>query len=287
MRKIALITSLVLICIPFKGFCRNRDFYDEDDFRFLQISIGGGGFFAGRHVANYYNGHPSNVNKLNYAFRNTDFVNNLDNRLRDNHLVGLDVPHRVEFPERMRYRVSTAATFRVSLNLSPYSSIFANVNQVNLTAADIIVLAFQNPGPTAEPIRIQGRIWGRESRTMLDVGFQSRDNLHARNWQWFYELGFNVTNTRVRSNDIEIEGLRQSIMDRGTFIPGIGWASVAAPESAWGIGAVGSFGWRYTVGRASSLDFGVAAYLQDINLTGYTRFHASFNFFARLNFLML
>ncbi|MCL2413394.1 MAG: hypothetical protein FWC98_04560, partial [Bacteroidales bacterium] len=100
------------------------------------------------------------------------------------------------------------------------------------------------------------------------------------------EFAFNVTNTRVRENQIEIEGLRQSIMNQGTFQPGIGWSSVEAPETAWGIGLVGSFGWRYVVNPTASLDFGATAYLQDINLTGYKRFHTGFNLFARLNLLM-
>ena len=290
MKKIIYIASLVLICMPFKGISQSRYFDDNDEHRLVQLSIGGGGFFANRHVAGYYTGHPSNVNKLSYAWRNRDFVRELDNRLRDKNIISTEMSSddaRVEFPERMRYRLSTAVSFRGSLNLSPYTSIFFNVNQVNLTAADILVFTFPNPGTITEPIRIQGRVWGREARTMLDVGFQWRNNLEIPNWQWFYELAFNVTNTHVRENQIEIEGLTQSIMDRGSYHPGIGWSTVALPETAWGIGLVGSLGWRYVVSPAVSLDIGATAYLQDINLTGYTRFHTNFNFFARLNFSML
>jgi hypothetical protein len=110
--------------------------------------------------------------------------------------------------------------------------------------------------------------------------------MDARDWQWFYELAFNVTNTKVRENFIEVEGLRQSIMDQGNYIPGQGFSTVAAPESAFGVGIVGSLGWRYIINSSASLDFGATAYLQDINLTGYKKFHTSFNIFARLNLLM-
>jgi hypothetical protein len=121
---------------------------------------------------------------------------------------------------------------------------------------------------------------------MLDVGFQWLDDLEIENWQWFYELAFNITNTKVKDNSIEIEGLKQSIMFRGTYIPGQGFSSEALPETAFGIGLMGTFGWRYVINSYASFDFGATAYLQDINLEGYKKFHPNFNIFARLNLLM-
>jgi len=287
MKNFAIIICLALILLPFQGIAQNRSFFDsEDDFRRIRIGLGAGGFFAGRHPANFYNGHPNNQNKLTYAFQNSIFVDDLDSRLYERYAVGSSRGAGVEFPERMTYRMATAVSFRASLHVSRYASMFFNFNHVNLTATDVLVLVFRNPTPITEPIRVQGRIWGREARTMLDVGFQWVDDLYARNWQWFYELGLNVTNTRVRENMIEIEGLRHTIMNQGTFIPGTGWSSAAVPETAWGIGVLGAFGFRYVVNPTASLDFGAAAYLHDINLPGYTRFHMSFNVFARLNFLM-
>ncbi|MCL2414273.1 MAG: hypothetical protein FWC94_03365 [Bacteroidales bacterium] len=285
MKKIIYIVCLLLIGIPFKGVCQNRYFDDDDEHRFIQISIGGGGFFAGRHPANFYNGSSRNVNKVSYALDNTDFVRDVQHRLSTRYPTANE-GFWLDLPGRMRYSPATLISFRTSLNLSPYTSIFFQVNQVNLTATDILVVNVRDPN-ISEPIRIQGRIWGRESRTMLDVGFQWRDDLQARNWQWFFELGLNTTNTRVRENMIEIEGLRHTIMHQGTYHPGQGWSAPATAETAWGIGVLGSLGWRFVVNPTASLDFGVTAYLQDINLTGYKRFHTSFNLFARLNFLML
>jgi len=287
MKNVVIAICLALILLPFQGIAQNRSFFDEDDdFRRVRIGLGAGGFFAGRHPANFYNGHPNNQNKLTYAWRNSIFVDNLDSRLFERYAVISSRYARVELPERMTYRPATAVSFRASLHLSRYASMFLNFNHVNLTATDVLVLVFPNPGTITEPIRVQGRIWGREARTMLDVGFQWVDDLEPRNWQWFYELGLNVTNTRVRENMIEIEGLRESIMDRGTFHPGAGWSTVAVPETAWGVGILGAFGFRYVINPTASLDFGAIAYLHDINLPGYTRFHTSFNLFARLNFLM-
>jgi len=281
MKKNFYIGCFILICIPFKSIGQNHHWDDESEFKFIVVSLGAGGFFANRHVANYYNGRKENVNKIEFALKNTQFLDAVKERLggRDFWFGESDLP------AKMRYKLSTIAHFRAAINLSPYTSVFLQVNQVNLTAADIFVINVLDP-PNFEPKRIQCNIWGKESRTMLDIGFQWRDDLEARNWQWFFELAFNVTNTRARENYIEIEGLKQSIVYQGNFIPGQGFSSVPYQESALGIGLVGSLGWRYVVTPSASLDFGVTAYLQDINLTGYKKFHPNFNIFARLNFLM-
>jgi len=289
MKNFANIICLILILLPFQGISQNRSFLDEnDDFRRVRIGLGAGGFFAGRHPANFYNGHPNNQNKLTYAFQNSIFVRDLDSRLQQRYLIeesSISPRVRVELPGRMTYRPATAVNFRASLHVSRYASMFFSFSHINLTATDVLVLVFPNPGTITEPIRVQGRIWGREARTMLDVGFQWVDELEPRNWQWFYELGLNVTNTRVRENMIEIEGLRHTIMNQGRFL-NPGWSSVATPETAWGVGVLGSFGFRYVVNPTASLDFGATAYLHNINFPDYTRFHMSFNIFARLNFLM-
>jgi len=70
-------------------------------------------------------------------------------------------------------------------------------------------------------------------------------------------------------------------------LPGQGHSTIEAPQSAFGIGLLGTLGWRYAVAPSASLDFGATVYLQDINLEGYKKFHTTFNIFARLNFLML
>jgi len=283
MKNFLNIACFFLVCTPFKGFCQSGSFYeDENDFKFVTISIGASGFVAGRHVANYYNGREHNVNKMSFAMRNTQFKDDVKERLN-----GRDWWfNESDLPGKMRYKMTTAINFRAAINFSPNTSVFFQVNQLNLTAADIFVINVQNENLTSEPRRIQCKIWGKEARTMLDVGFQWRDDMEAQNWQWFYELALNLTNTKVRENYIEIEGLRQSIMDQGNYIPGQGFSTIAAPESAFGVGIIGSLGWRYVINSNASFDFGATAYLQDINLTGYKKFHTSFNIFARLNLLM-
>ncbi|MCL2027287.1 MAG: hypothetical protein FWG79_02250 [Bacteroidales bacterium] len=282
MKKNIYLICCLLIGIPFNGFSQ-REYYDDDeDFKFITISLAGSGFFAGKHVANYYNGRMENVNKLSYAWRNIDFVNAVKEKLKvDDFEVYQD-----NLPAQMRYKPAAAVSFRAAINLSPYTSVFLNVNQVTLIAADIFTIDVGRIPGTSEPILHQGKIWGKESRTMLDVGFQWTDDLEAQNWQTFYELAFNITNTKVRENNIEIEGLQHSIMDQGTHLPGQGFSTIALPERAFGVGITGSFGWRYVVNSYASLDFGATAYLQDINLTGYKKFHLNFNIFARLNLLM-
>jgi len=285
MKNFATIICLALILLPLQSIAQSRSFFDDsDDFRRIRIGLGAGGFFAGRHPANFYNGRRENENTIGNAWKNTVFMDNIRGRLQDRYGSENFEVYEFDLPERMRYRIATAVSFRASLHVSRDASIFFNFNHVNLTATDVFFLTVPHP-IISQPIRVESRIWGREARTMLDVGFQWVDDLYARNWQWFYELGVNVTNTRVRENMIEIEGLRHTIMNQGRFL-NPGWSTVETPESAWGIGILGAFGFRYVINPTASLDFGATAYLHDINLPGYTRFHMSFNIFARLNFLM-
>jgi hypothetical protein len=283
MKKIINFVCFAAICVPFQGYGQKDYYFDENDYKFIAVSIGAGGFFAGRHVANYYNGMSHNLNKIDYAFRNTQWVNRVKERLNVSRIWVTDD----DLPFRMTYNVATAMSFRVAMNLSAYTSVFLHVNQVNLVAANVFYINVEGPpNPEFRP-RTEGKIWGREARTMLDVGFQWSDDMEARNWQWFYELAFNITNTKVRENYIEIEGLRQSIIDRGQFDQGQqNFLRNEDFETAFGIGLVGSLGWRYVVNSYVSLDFGATAYLQDINLTGYKKFHPNFNIFARINLLM-
>jgi hypothetical protein len=282
MKKNINIVCFILICIPFKGLCQANRFYDDDEVKLVTVSIGAGGFRAGKHVANYYNGHPNNVNKISYILGNSHWHEHIRREEFDGRDFRLN-----SLPDDMSYRIATAMTVRFALNLSPYTSVFLQVNQVNLLASDVFVIKMlESSQLVSEPDLRPFRIWGRESRSMLDIGFQRRDELEARNWYWFYELGFNVTNTRVRENSIQIGNFQQSIIDRGTYHPGQGFSTIEDPQTAFGIGLIGTVGWQYVITPSASFDFGVTAYLQDINLEGYNKFHTNFNIFARLNLLM-
>jgi len=279
MKKNINIVLFILICIPFKGFCEI-----DEDYRMVSVSLGAGGFWANKYVANYYNGSEKNVNKISYIWNNSYFNEQIRQALNLSYGAPLGFP---DLPTNMRYKISTAVTARFAFNLSLETSFFIQVNQVNLTATDIFTVYLGNTPGTTNPILEIGRIWGKESRTMLDVGFQRRNELEARNWFWFYELAFNLTNTRVRENVFEIAGFKQSIIDRGTILPGQGFSSPEMPQTAIGIGLAGTLGWQYRIGSNASFDFGFTTYLQDINLEGYKKFHTNFNLFVRLNFLTL
>ncbi|MDR0437797.1 MAG: hypothetical protein LBH22_05795 [Bacteroidales bacterium] len=269
----------ILICIPFKGFCET-----DEDYRMISVSLGAGGFFANKYVANYYNGNPNNVNSILYVWDNPYFFERIRQELNLTPDARLQLE---ELPTNMRYKISTAVTVRFAFNLSLETSFFLQVTQVNLTATDIFTMSFRNTPGTSDRIYEIGRIWGKESRTMVDFGIQRRNELEARNWFWFYELAFNLTNTQVRENKIEIGSFRQSIINQGTYDPNLGFSSPEMPQTAIGIGLVGTLGWQYRVGSNASFDFGITTYLQDINLEGYKKFHTNFNLFVRLNFLTL
>jgi hypothetical protein len=280
MKKIINIILFALILVPVKGFCET----DDEDFKFISIGIGAGGFFANKHVANYYNGNPNNVNSILYVWNNKPWNDAIRNELN----ISLGGPMELsELPTKMRYKVTTDMMARFAFNLSHENSFFIQVNQLKLVAADMFTIYVGNMPGTSQQTYEYGKIWGEESRTMIDLGFQRRNELEARNWYWFYELAFNLTNTKVIENAIQIKNFKQSIMDRGRDPYGVPIYDNPLPQAAFGIGLAGTIGWQYRIGSNASFDFGITTYLQDINLEGYKNFHTNFNFFVRLNWLTL
>jgi hypothetical protein len=277
MKKTIYIVSFLLIGIPFEGFSQWVYDDDKEDYKLIVTSIGAGAFFAGRHPANYYNG-SNELNNISYVFNNRYWMQEIVDEFNGWR------PKGYELPEKMRYKVATAVGFRFSMNLSPHTSVFVQASQVNLVATDIFTLLFENL-VISEPIRVICNIWGKESRTMLDVGFQSRNETSVQNLEWFYELGFNITNTKVKENSIKIGEKTFTLMNIGNYVPGQP-SYDPLRQSAWGIGALGTIGWRYRANSRTSFDFGATAYLQDINLEGYKKFHPSFNLFGRLNIIL-
>jgi len=274
MQKNINIIWFVLICLPFRGLCET-----DDDFKFINLSIGAGCFRASSYVANYYNGSENNVNKISYVLGNSYWRNDIKQELNGRNF------ELYELPTNMRYKIATSVMARLAINTSSQSSFFIQVNQVNLIATDIFTLRVESSQPfISQPDLKQCKIWGIESRSMIDAGLQQRNELEAQNWYWFYELAFNLTNTKVKENSIEIEHFTKSIIDRGVYIPGQPLYD-ARPQSAIGIGLVGTIGWQYAINANASFDIGLTTYLQDINLTGYKDFNTNFNLFFRINLL--
>jgi hypothetical protein len=274
MKKFINIILLVLICFPFKGVSNTG----EDNFKAITVGIGAGGFWASKYVANYYNGSENNVNKISYVLGNSYWKQDIMRELNVSDF------RLYELPSKMRYKISTAVHARFAYNLSTHSLFFIQVNQVTLTAADIFTLEVPSPSLVSEPSLVVCKIWGKESRSMVDIGFQRRYDLETRNWQWFYELAFNVTSTKVKENAIQIGSITQSIINRGTYIPNHQLYD-EMPQTAIGIGLAATFGVQYAINSNASLDLGITSYLQDINLEGYKNFNPNFNLFVRINLL--
>ncbi|MDR2906958.1 MAG: hypothetical protein LBU91_03080 [Bacteroidales bacterium] len=275
MRKIVSIIGLLIT-----AFALQAQDEPSDDFKIGAVSFGVGGFMPGKYVANYYSGSNANINKILYIFENKYRYNEVKQELG-----GYDF-NRWTTPEKMRYKLATAISFRASLNTSAHTSFFIHVNKLNLVATDIFTIDLDMPIGLQLDYK-QHKIWGKESRTMLDVGFQQLSEMNAQHVSWFYELAFNLTNTKVLENSIEIGKLTYSILngEQNFLTPGDPFQAWE-PEIATGVGISASLGWRYAPLPQASIDFGVTGYMQDINLEGYKKFHPSFNLFMRVNLLM-
>ncbi|MDR1951232.1 MAG: hypothetical protein LBP96_03270, partial [Bacteroidales bacterium] len=256
MKNFINIALFMFVCFPVKGVCQTEFRDDGDELKFVSVGFGAGGFRASKYVANYYNGDKNNVNKISYVLDNPYWRE----EIRQQQLNGRNF-RLYELPNDMRYKISTAVHARFALNLSSHGSVFLQVNQVNLTAVGFFTIEVESPQLISEPDLLKCDIWGTEARSMVDIGFQRRYDLEARNWQWFYELAFNITSTKVKESKIKIRDFEQSILDRGAYTPGHPLYDPRL-QSAMGVGLVGAFGVRYIVGTNASLDMGITTYLQ-------------------------
>lgn len=289
MKKIIYIVCLVSVFFLPKGFAQRDD--DADDWyeeqekqdekttKLISIGFGAGGFFASKYVANYYNGSENNVNKISYVLDNGYWYNEIKNETQPYDF------ELYELPTNMRYKVSTAVNFRAAMRTSDRTSVFFQFNQVNLTATDIFTIELIDATPwVSEPTLMICNIWGGESRTMIDVGFRRLFESDSR-WQGYFEMAFNVTNTKVKENKIQIGNFTQSIIDRGAYVPNQAMYD-EIPQIGNGIGISGALGLQYNIARNAFFDVGICTHLQDINLEGYKDFNTNFNLFVRLNLLM-
>lgn len=278
MKRVINTGYVLLICFSANSFAQA---YEEPQNKLISIGFGAGGFFAGKYVANYYNGNDYNENKISYVL-GQDYWR--DEIIRDE-LDGRQIEY-YECPSNMRYKIATAVNFRAMMRLSDRTSVFLQMHQVNLLATDIFTMAIESAALVSEPNIMMCSIWGKESRSMIDVGFRRlSDTDPEANLKCFFELAFNVTNTKVREHKIQIGNFAESIIDRGVYTPNLP-LNEEFPESANGIGISGTVGFQYDIHRNAFLDAGISGYLQDINLTGYKNFHLNFNLFIRLNILM-
>ncbi|HCT84188.1 MAG: hypothetical protein A2X11_12970 [Bacteroidetes bacterium GWE2_42_24] len=234
--------------------------------------------------ANFYNGADANENNLGRILNNTYYKQKITEYIGYNYTGW-------EIPESMPYKMAMDVGLYTRYSLDSRHGFFAQVTYHKLEANDLFLLRLDVPQSTnIDPVYIECPIVGQEERTHIDLGYFKEMPL-AEKIRLNIEVGFNLNNTLVKTNKIQIRnltgtdtGLEYSIKydgDRplGDYDSGNVYD---IRQGGIGFGAFGGGTIRFLFSKKISFDPGFNLYFSKIALEGYNDFKPQFTFFARI-----
>ncbi len=282
-----LIIFLTLFIIYNCGASNHKNFEEENNDTLTVISepvreplrysygINLGGYFANHATANYYNGSGRNSLEATITRQHTY------NRIRES--LGYDFelpgePHQY-LPQNMRYNSSMLVGVFGNLHFNSIS-LLVDFNYVSLRLQDQFMLRILTgePGLIGHDLR-RFSIQGTEERMDIKVGLQQIFSLEDRQVHPYIEAGFNMINTRVKENRVEIAGISYSILNLTDTRYGF-------RDDGISFGVYGGGGVRMDVGESYAVVVGGLANYANINLGDYDSFNLHFSIFIRLYLTM-
>ncbi|MEI6123319.1 MAG: hypothetical protein WCQ95_06790 [Bacteroidota bacterium] len=284
--KIGLIAFIALfINISFGFSQKKKDKNNNDEEPAIQnrswsLGINCGGAFASRYQANFYNGADGNQNELSYILNNPYYKEEIKRVLNDT--FALD-----GMPTRMKYNPALAFGFLVKKHINNNVGVFIQFNYSKFTAQDQFTLKLGATSTSAAFPNLKNyAIWGKEERINIDFGV-SGEILLAPKIYGFLEGGFNLNNTRVLENKIQIESLEYSIINiygGQQYIPNTQLQEYKVHEGGIGIGAFLSPGVEFRFNDNVAVDILGSIYWSKINLMHYNSFKPQYAVTLRFMF---
>lgn len=245
----------------------------------LQYGINLLGVFGNKYNANFYNGDERNENKASYIFKNKYYYDQIKEIIGDSFELS-------ETPSQMKYKVAVGIGAQIKYHFVNGLGIFVQFNYASLTSQDAItIVVAPRDYLTNQDIRLYS-IRGSESRYDIDFGvtktfmFQKRLGLAV-------EAGFNLNNTKVKENKINIEGTDFNLVNiylNQQYSPGVQQTEYNIRQGGLGYGGFASASLRLFVNDYISIDPGGSIYYKTVNLPGYKDFKFNYAIFIRLSF---
>ena len=287
MKKFFLLATSVLYCVN-TILAQDFDNSGIPALKGFSVTIDGGATFANKFHAGFYDGNPDNSNTINRVLHSQSYGIQIWNELVDQSLISPSAIQSYEQLQVAEYgEMKYSVTFQVGIGLrydmSNNNAIFIRFDYSKLTAkggfnlysgASTSILSNTNK-------YISCGIVGTESRTYIDLGFSKSFPINNR-LHFAFDLGVNINNYHVLSNDIEIAGSTYSILDiwNGES-PTAYTGTYDYYQTGIGFGAFASPCLRLMVPNSMAIDLGVSAYFNKINLPDYDKFKPQFTIFAR------
>lgn len=236
-------------------------------------------------TANYYNG-TSSVNNLEDMIGGNPYAGVLNGYVNTNYstikerLNGVD--YRIDaLPRAMRYDKPACIGFHANYLFTPKSSLYLDMNYASLTTIDFFTLYLYN-APEGSINTSSYRVYpmkGIENRVDMTIGWMTYLYTTTR-LKPFFDIGFNLNNTKVKSAEVEIEGLKISYLN-------VDNQYYNTPDYGVGYGMNGGGGLLYILQPSFSVSAGLTLSYKKINLGENQDFALNNYIYTRLLFTKL
>jgi hypothetical protein len=247
-----------------------------------KISLNTGLFLASSHSAAFYNGKETNDNKISFIINNPYHFQEIMGLLEASDTFRLH-----GLPSHMRYNPAIMVGFTFRNNFREDMAWFIEFNQAKLKAADFYTLEVDPKGQIAtDPDLRTFSIYGEEQRFLFDLGLSREFELRNPMFRPFMDMGFTLTNTKVKANKIIVAERDYSLINiygNQQYIPNSNLQTFDVDQGGIGYGGFFNAGVKFYVNHYFSLDPMVQLYLATTNLKPYNHMRPHLFFNIRLS----
>lgn len=268
---------------------------NEEDYGGFEAGLNVGVYFGNNNTANFYNGedYGDESNSADRIIDNIYYLNSINEVLEQN---GYRYPleegfYETEYPQDMHYIPAIYAGLTGRYWLNRRVAISVSMNYSRLNARDQFVIYNTNPDippSNKENQYVLGTIVGQEDRVNIDIGLVNSFAIHEK-MNFIFEVGFNLNNTTVIMNKIEIYGLVLDIKYKGPndYVPGGNTQLYNFKQGGIGYGAYATPGLQINFKEDISMDILAQFYYSYIDLEYFSQWGLHWAPYVRFNFTRL
>lgn len=286
------IIMLLFFCVPLRGEPMPLD-VDGNRLRGLSLIVDVGVLNASDIHANFYNGNPNNVNTLNRILHSETYGHAIWNRLTELDLINSTVSDynhlKVDEYGDMYYQLAMqlGLGFRYDLEYIDWAwQVLFNYAKLNAVGQVLLNSGRERNTLTNQNAYVVCPTLGVEERIYFDLGLIKKIRL-SNGLDFEVGAGVNANNTKVESSEIQIAGVKYSILDiwNGQSPSSYVGSYEYINQGGLGLGGYASLSLGITLPVGTALSLGYVFNYNKTNLQGYEKYapHHSFRLTVALN----
>lgn len=242
----------------------------------LSFSLDAGVLRANNATANFYNGAPQNANTINRILHSQAYGQEIWQNLKNQGFItdaigSYSQLNVVEYGD-MQYKIAFQLGMGFRYEYNGGWAWLMRFDYAKLNAVGAFNLSRDNnTGIISGNRYVTCDIAGEENRINIDLGIAKRFYLSSGQFVGL-EMGGNLNNTKVISNDIRIAGETYSILDvwNGESPSAYSASYEYINQGGLGYGAFASICWGFSLPNGSAASVGYTLYYNKINLDNYS-----------------